>query len=64
MAPPSLLLLIDSKNSDAQGQLTAAVDELLDQLQGKFDTVSKEMFGKCMQSFLCLISGFRVLSMI
>lgn len=35
------------QNSDAQGQLTAAVDELLDQLQSKFDNVSKEMFGKC-----------------
>jgi heat shock factor-binding protein 1 len=35
------------ENSDAQGQLTAAVDELLDQLQSKFDNVSKEVFGKC-----------------
>ncbi|KAJ5152322.1 hypothetical protein N7492_010617 [Penicillium capsulatum] len=38
--------LLSQPNSDAQGQLTAAVDELLDQLQSKFDTVSKEMFGK------------------
>jgi hypothetical protein len=38
------------QNSDAQGQLTAAVDELLDQLQSKFDNVSKEMFGKCLFS--------------
>ncbi|EPS32505.1 hypothetical protein POX_d05335 [Penicillium oxalicum] len=37
---------LSQSNSDAQGQLTAAVDELLDQLQGKFDKVSKEMFGK------------------
>jgi heat shock factor-binding protein 1 len=36
------------QNSDAQGQLTVAVDELLDQLQSKFDHVSKEVFGKCM----------------
>ncbi|KAJ5160031.1 uncharacterized protein N7482_007035 [Penicillium canariense] len=35
-----------SQPSDAQGQLTAAVDDLLDQLQSKFDNVSKEMFGK------------------
>jgi heat shock factor-binding protein 1 len=40
--PPAKLL----QNSDAQGQLTAAVDELLDQLQSKFDNVSKEVFGK------------------
>ncbi|OQE27694.1 hypothetical protein PENSTE_c004G10180 [Penicillium steckii] len=37
---------LSQPNSDAQGQLTAAVDELLDQLQGKFDNVSKEVFGK------------------
>ncbi|KAJ5636145.1 uncharacterized protein N7484_009458 [Penicillium longicatenatum] len=37
---------LSQPNSDAQGQLTAAVDELLDQLQGKFDNVSKEMFSK------------------
>ncbi|KAF9884594.1 hypothetical protein FE257_001416 [Aspergillus nanangensis] len=30
----------------AQEQFTAAVDELLDQLQHKFETVSREMFGK------------------
>jgi hypothetical protein len=34
------------QNSDAQGQLTAAVDELLDQLQSKFENVSTEMFAK------------------
>ncbi|GES59819.1 heat shock factor binding protein 1-domain-containing protein [Aspergillus terreus] len=33
-------------STDAQEQFTAAVDELLDQLQHKFDTVSREMFGK------------------
>ncbi|KAL3464181.1 heat shock factor binding protein 1-domain-containing protein [Aspergillus heterothallicus] len=32
--------------TDAHGQFTAAVDDLLDQLQHKFDTVSREMFGK------------------
>ncbi|KAE8331637.1 heat shock factor binding protein 1-domain-containing protein [Aspergillus sergii] len=32
--------------TDAQGQLAAAVDDLLDQLQHKFDNVSREMFGK------------------
>ncbi|KAJ5973446.1 hypothetical protein N7481_010656 [Penicillium waksmanii] len=37
---------LSQPNSDAQGQLTVAVDELLDQLQGKFDHVSKEVFGK------------------
>jgi heat shock factor-binding protein 1 len=34
------------QNSDAQGQLTAAVDDLLNELQTKFDKVSTEMFGK------------------
>lgn len=34
------------QNSDAQGQLTAAVDDLLNELQSKFDNVSTEMFGK------------------
>ncbi|KAJ5312516.1 hypothetical protein N7508_003346, partial [Penicillium antarcticum] len=38
--------LLSQPNSDAQGQLTAAVDELLDQLQSKFENVSTEMFGK------------------
>ncbi|KAL3434913.1 heat shock factor binding protein 1-domain-containing protein [Aspergillus tetrazonus] len=33
-------------STDVQGQFTAAVDDLLDQLQHKFDTVSREMFGK------------------
>ncbi|OQD74856.1 hypothetical protein PENDEC_c009G01989 [Penicillium decumbens] len=37
---------LSQPNSDTQGQLTAAVDELLDQLQSKFDNVSKEVFGK------------------
>ncbi|KAB8241998.1 heat shock factor binding protein 1-domain-containing protein [Aspergillus flavus] len=32
--------------TDAQGQLAQAVDDLLDQLQHKFDNVSREMFGK------------------
>ncbi|KAE8352994.1 heat shock factor binding protein 1-domain-containing protein [Aspergillus coremiiformis] len=31
---------------DAQDQLNAAIDELLDQLHHKFDNVSREMFGK------------------
>ncbi|RMJ22894.1 hypothetical protein PHISP_06236 [Aspergillus sp. HF37] len=31
---------------DAQGELTAAVDDLLDQLKHKFDVVSGEMFSK------------------
>ncbi|GKZ28840.1 hypothetical protein AbraIFM66950_001091 [Aspergillus brasiliensis] len=35
-----------TQNSDAQGQFSAAVDDLLDQLQHKFDGVSREMFGK------------------
>ncbi|KAJ5746034.1 hypothetical protein N7520_011216 [Penicillium odoratum] len=43
---PSEESFLSQPNSDAQGQLTAAVDELLDQLQSKFDNVSKEMFGK------------------
>ncbi|CEL03302.1 hypothetical protein ASPCAL04458 [Aspergillus calidoustus] len=34
------------QSTDAHGQFTAAVDDLLDQLQHKFDTVSREMFGK------------------
>ncbi|KAJ5101807.1 hypothetical protein NUU61_004029 [Penicillium alfredii] len=38
--------LLSQPNSDPQGQLTAAVDELLHQLQSKFDNVSQEMFGK------------------
>ncbi|KAL4796001.1 heat shock factor binding protein 1-domain-containing protein [Aspergillus venezuelensis] len=35
-----------NKSNDAQGQFSAAVDDLLDQLQHKFDTTSREMFGK------------------
>lgn len=34
------------QSSDSQGQLTAAVDDLLNELQSKFDNVSTEMFGK------------------
>ncbi|KAJ5558557.1 hypothetical protein N7535_008772 [Penicillium sp. DV-2018c] len=34
------------QNSDAQGQLAAAVDDLLNELQSKFDSVSTEIFGK------------------
>ncbi|KAF7720279.1 Uncharacterized protein PECH_003397 [Penicillium ucsense] len=37
---------LSQPNSDAMGQLTTAVDELLDQLQSKLDGVTKEMFGK------------------
>jgi heat shock factor-binding protein 1 len=44
--PPAQESFLSQPNSDAQGQLTAAVDELLDQLQSKFDNVSKEVFGK------------------
>ncbi|KAL4920421.1 heat shock factor binding protein 1-domain-containing protein [Aspergillus aurantiobrunneus] len=36
----------NQQNTDAQGQFTAAVDDLIDQLQHKFDNVSREMFGK------------------
>ncbi|KAL3472976.1 heat shock factor binding protein 1-domain-containing protein [Aspergillus californicus] len=36
----------EQQSADAQGQLTAAVDDLLDQLQHKFDNVSRDMFGK------------------
>ncbi|KAL4940905.1 hypothetical protein BDV06DRAFT_195681 [Aspergillus oleicola] len=35
-----------TESNDAQGQFSAAVDDLLDQLQHKFDTTSREMFGK------------------
>ncbi|KAJ5817679.1 Heat shock factor binding 1 [Penicillium robsamsonii] len=38
--------LLSQPNSDAQGQLAAAVDDLLNELQSKFDAVSTEMFGK------------------
>ncbi|KAL4785582.1 heat shock factor binding protein 1-domain-containing protein [Aspergillus varians] len=34
------------QGTDAQGQFSAAVDDLIDQLQHKFETVSREMFGK------------------
>ncbi|KAJ5678015.1 uncharacterized protein N7477_003648 [Penicillium maclennaniae] len=44
--PPAEESFLSQPNSNAQGQLTAAVDELLDQLQSKFDNVSKEVFGK------------------
>ncbi|PWY84964.1 hypothetical protein BO70DRAFT_428551 [Aspergillus heteromorphus CBS 117.55] len=35
-----------TQTPDPQNQFTAAVDDLLDQLQHKFDGVSREMFGK------------------
>ncbi|RAL00877.1 heat shock factor-binding 1 family protein [Aspergillus ibericus CBS 121593] len=35
-----------TQTTDPQGQFSAAVDDLLDQLQHKFDGVSREMFGK------------------
>ncbi|OQE44917.1 hypothetical protein PENCOP_c002G06684 [Penicillium coprophilum] len=44
--PPEGESLLSQPNSDAQGQLTAAVDDLLNELQSKFDAVSTEMFGK------------------
>lgn len=47
-------LTVHPKNSDAQGQLAAAVDDLLNQLQSKFDNVSKEMFGKRVSLSPCL----------
>ncbi|CAG8909168.1 unnamed protein product [Penicillium egyptiacum] len=43
---PLFALAKCAQNSDAQGQLTAAVDDLLNELQSKFDNVSAEMFGK------------------
>ncbi|OQE32584.1 hypothetical protein PENFLA_c001G01978 [Penicillium flavigenum] len=45
-SPPEGESLLSQPNSDAQGQLTAAVDDLLNELQTKFDKVSTEMFGK------------------
>ncbi|KAF7590902.1 hypothetical protein BBP40_002264 [Aspergillus hancockii] len=33
-------------SDEAQGQFSLAVDDLLDQLQHKFDNISREMFGK------------------
>ncbi|KAJ5783037.1 hypothetical protein N7457_004811 [Penicillium paradoxum] len=44
--PPEGESLLSTPNSDAQGQLTAAVDDLLNELQSKFENVSTEMFGK------------------
>ncbi|KAJ5874271.1 uncharacterized protein N7529_002701 [Penicillium soppii] len=41
-----LLTIPVTQNSDAQGQLHAAVDDLLNELQSKFDNVSTEMFSK------------------
>lgn len=41
------LVLIETKQPSAQGELTTAVDDLLDQLKHKFDVVSGEMFSKC-----------------
>lgn len=46
LQPPPVALTNYPQNSDAQGQLTAAVDDLLNELQRKFDNVSSEMFGK------------------
>ncbi|KAJ5492225.1 Heat shock factor binding 1 [Penicillium expansum] len=43
---PEGVSLLSQPSSDAQGQLTAAVDDLLNELQTKFDNVSTEMFGK------------------
>ncbi|OJI96039.1 hypothetical protein ASPVEDRAFT_35361 [Aspergillus versicolor CBS 583.65] len=43
---PSAPATNKTQSTDAQGQFTEAVDELIDQLQHKFDTVSREMFGK------------------
>ncbi|KAI9371799.1 heat shock factor binding protein 1-domain-containing protein [Aspergillus egyptiacus] len=37
---------VSQPTTDPQGQFAAAVDDLLEQLQHKFDTVSREMFGK------------------
>ncbi|KAJ6184602.1 hypothetical protein N7519_005903 [Penicillium mononematosum] len=45
-SPPEGESLLSQPNSDAQGQLAAAVDDLLNELQSKFDKVSTEMFGK------------------
>ncbi|BCR88687.1 heat shock factor-binding 1 family protein [Aspergillus chevalieri] len=46
VAPPTGEKVQSQQNIDAQGQFNAAVDELLDQLQHKFDNVSRDMFGK------------------
>ncbi|KAI9045162.1 uncharacterized protein KD926_009576 [Aspergillus affinis] len=48
------------QNLEAQTQLTAAVDDLLDQLQHKFDNVSQEMFGKRAQSLFLLLARFSI----
>ncbi|EKV10664.1 Heat shock factor binding 1 [Penicillium digitatum] len=45
-SPLAGVSLLSQPNSEAQGQLTAAVDDLLNELQTKFDKVSTEMFGK------------------
>jgi hypothetical protein len=39
-------LTTSQQTPDAQGELTAAVDDLLDQLKHKVDVVSGEMFSK------------------
>jgi hypothetical protein len=39
-------LTTSHQTPDAQGELTAAVDDLLDQLKHKVDVVSGEMFSK------------------
>ncbi|QKX59272.1 uncharacterized protein TRUGW13939_06404 [Talaromyces rugulosus] len=44
--PQRLQPQTQSTESSAAPELAAAVDELLDQLQNKFDNVSTEVFGK------------------
>ncbi|KAF7161508.1 hypothetical protein CNMCM5623_007079 [Aspergillus felis] len=46
VTPPTGESLRSQESSDAQGQFSAAVDDLLDQLQHKFDNVSREVFAK------------------
>ncbi|CAI7582504.1 unnamed protein product [Penicillium bialowiezense] len=43
---PLLSQSIIAQNSSSQGQLNAAVDDLLNELQSKFENVSTELFGK------------------
>jgi hypothetical protein len=47
-----------STEGSAAPELAAAVDELLDQLQNKFDNVSTEVFGKCMLLTFLFFSFF------
>ncbi|KAJ5327331.1 hypothetical protein N7541_009857 [Penicillium brevicompactum] len=44
--PPEVEPLLSQSNSGSQGQLNAAVDDLLNELQSKFENVSTELFGK------------------